>query len=50
VPAELVPADEVEPDSMLLSKDDVRELLMLPIEDMGFLLYLCMLSDAPGIT
>jgi hypothetical protein len=51
VESELVPIDEVEPDDCkLLSSDEVRELLMLLIPDIGFLPPLCVLSAGPGIT
>jgi hypothetical protein len=51
VESELVPIDEVEPDDCkLLSSDDVRELLMLLMLDMGFLPPLCILSESLGIT
>jgi hypothetical protein len=51
VESELVPVDEAEADDCkLLSSDDVRELLMLLMLDMGFLPPPCMLSDGPGIT
>jgi hypothetical protein len=49
--SELAPADEAESgDPRLLSSDDTRELLMLPMADMGFLLSPGMLSDGSGIT
>ena len=46
-----MPVDETEADDCkLLSSDDVRELLMLLMLDMGFLHPPCMLSDGPGFT
>lgn len=49
--SELVPIDEAEPDDCkLLSSDDVRELLMLLMLDMGFLPPVYMLSDGPEVT
>ena len=51
VGSELVPVDKAEADDCkLLSSDDVRELLMLLMLDMGFLPPPCMLSGGPGIT
>ena len=51
VEVEPVPVDEAEADDCrLLSSDDVRELLMLLMLDMGFLPPPCMLSDGPGNT
>ena len=43
-------ADEVELDKQLLSRDEVKELLMLLMADMGFSLFLGVLSDGSGIT
>ena len=49
--SELAPVDEAEADDCkLLSSDDVRELLMLLMLDMGFLPPLGVLSGGPGIT